>query len=256
MPHPCQLCQTPTEARTCLTCVGVFETLLDQATTVLPELTDEAAGLAQKAPGGWSTSTEGTPLGIRLAPIQAKAELESAVKAIGRNIGSSARSPKRVKAEAYKLAWPAANSDDLKTLHMDLGLAVRKAERIINPPPELILFGWCPSCGDLVRAPSDRTYHTCYCGQGIDLIKLKESRNEIIHDRLDGTYLSSADTAYALATCGYQESHEQVSIWGIRGKVHREKAGGKWLYLFDDALHQAELKALRRKKSKKVLDRP
>lgn len=252
----CQLCESQTEARTCLGCVGIIETLLDRAAAALPLLSDEASGQAKKAQGGWSTGSEEHPAGIKLAPIQAKAELESAVKAVGRNIGSSARSPERVKAEAYKLAWPAANSDDLKMLHMDLGLAVRKAERIINPPPELILCGWCPSCGDLVRAPSDRTYHTCYCGQGIDLIKLKESRNEIIHDRLDGTYFTSGDTAHALASCGYQETHEQVSIWGIRGKVHREKVGGKWLYLFDDALHQAELKALRRKKSKKVLDRP
>lgn len=244
----CQLCESQTEARTCLTCVGAFETLLDQATTVLPELTDEAAGLAQKAPGGWSTSTEGTPLGIRLAPLQASHDITQAVRALAAHIGVKRKTPHTLKPEVYKLAWPAADTADLKTIYTDLSLAVRTATRLIDTRPDLVLFGWCPACGERVTASADRTYLVCRCGQCLDLIALKEKLGDMVHDWLDGAYFTARDTVDALACCGFTVTQEQISMWGARGKIPREKVNGAWVYLFDEALYQVELKEIRRRR--------
>lgn len=248
MAHPCQLCQSPTEARTCLTCVGAFEALLDQATAVLPELTDEAAGQTKKTPGGWSTSTEGIPLGIRLAPLQASNDITQAVRALAAHIGVERKTPHTLKPEVYKLAWPAADRADLKTIYADLNLAVRTATRLIDTQPNLILFGWCPACGERITAPDHHTYQACQCGQGLDLIALKEKLGEMVHDRLDGSYFTVRDTVDALACCGFRVTQEQVSMWGARGKIPREKVNGVWVYLFDEALDQAELKEIRRRR--------
>ncbi len=245
---PCQLCESPTEARTCLACVGAVEALLDQASAVLPDLAHEATGQAKKAPGGWSTGSEGVPLGIRLAPLQASDDITQAVRALAAHIGVGCKTPHTLKPEVYKLAWPAADRADLKTVYADLSLAVRTAVRLVDVQPELILFGWCPSCGDLVRAPADRTYQVCRCGQGLDLIALKEKRGDMVHDRLDGSYFTVGDTVDALACCGFTVTQEQVSMWGARGKIPREKVNGAWVYLFDEALDQAELKEIRRRR--------
>ncbi|MFW0183790.1 hypothetical protein ACN082_09865 [Rothia sp. CCM 9417] len=255
--HPCQICSQPTHARTCNPCIGLVERLLDQAGLLLPELATEATGQATKTPGGWSTGSEGAPAGIRLAPLQASYDLTQAIAGMAANIGLHTRKPGRLKPQAYKLAWPAENTANLLELYTDLSLAVRTAERLVNPQPELILCGWCPACGQLVKAPADRTYHTCACGQGLDLVALKERRGEMVHDRLDGTYFTGSDTSAALACCGYAVTQEQVSMWGVRGKVPREKINGHWVYLFDDALHQAELKELRRvrREQRKALDK-
>lgn len=256
MAHPCQLCQTPTEARTCLTCVGAFERLLDQATAVLPELTTEATGTAKKTPGGWSTGSEGVPLGIRLAPLQASNDITQAVRALAAHIGVERKTPHTLKPEVYKLAWPAADRADIKTIYTDLTLAVRTAVRLVDTQPELILFGWCPACGEHAKAPADRTYQVCRCGQGLDLIALKEKRGDMIHDKLDGAWFTAKVLSAALAGWGYKVSANQVNMWAERGKFERERVNGKWVYPFDEALHQAELKEIRRRQrvKKKALD--
>lgn len=256
MAHPCQICATPTEARTCLTCVGAFERLLDQATAVLPELTTEATGQTKKTPGGWSTGSEGVPLGIRLAPLQASNDITQAVRALAAHIGVERKTPHTLKPEVYKLAWPAADRADLKTIYTDLTLAVRTAVRLVDTQPELILFGWCPACGEHAKAPADRTYQVCRCGQGLDLIALKQKRGDMIHDKLDGAWFTAKVLSAALAGWGYKVSANQVNMWAERGKFERERVNGKWVYPFDEALHQAELKEIRRRQRarNKVLD--
>lgn len=254
MAHPCQLCQTPTEARTCPTCVGAFERLLDQATAVLPELTTEATGQTQKTPGGWSTSTEGIPLGIRLAPLQASNDITQAVRALAAHIGVERKTPHTLKPEVYKLAWPAADRADLKTIYADLNLAVRTATRLIDTQPTLVLFGWCPACGERITAPDHHTYQACRCGQGLDLIALKEKLGDMIHDRLDGSWLPAKTLSEALAAWGFRVTPNQVNVWAERGKYQREKVNGVWVYPFDEVLDQVELReiARRRREQKKA----
>lgn len=254
--HPCQICDQPTHARTCNPCIGLVERLLDQAHLLLPELTTEATGQATKTPGGWSTGSDDAPAGIRLAPLQASYDLVQAVAALAANIGLRTRRPATLKAQAYKLAWPAENTDSLLTLYTDLALAVRKAERIVDSQEERMFFGWCPSCGERAWAYAEWTYLKCACGQGLDLIALKERRGDMVHDRLDGAYFTGALTVEALACLGYTVTANQVNMWGERGKIARETVNGKRVYLFDDALHQAELKEIRRRKreQKKAVD--
>lgn len=256
MMTPCQLCESPTEARTCHACVGAFESLLDQASAVLPELAHEATGQAKKTPGGWSTGSEGVPLGIRLAPLQASDDITQAVRALAAHIGVERKTPHTLKPEVYKLAWPASDRANLKAIYADLSLAVRTAVRLVDAQPELILFGWCPACGERMKAPADRTYQVCRCGQGVDLIALKEKRGEMVHDRLDGAWFTAQVLSVALAGWGYKVSANQVNVWAERGKFEREKVNGKWVYPFDEALHQAELKEIRRRQrvKKKALD--
>lgn len=254
--HPCQICDQPTHARTCNPCISIVENLLDKARLLLPELTTEATGQATKTPGGWSTGSEGVPLGIRLAPLQASNKLTHAIRNLGKHLGLNTKHPTMLIPIAYKLAWPAENTDSLKTLYTELTLAVRAAERIVDRQPERVFFGWCTSCSERIWASAEWTYLTCTCGQGLDLIALKEQRGSMIHDRLDGAYFTSTDTSTALACCGYTVTQEQISMWGQRGKVPREKINGNWVYLFDEALHQAELKELRRarREQKKAID--
>ncbi|NCC02368.1 MAG: hypothetical protein EOM34_17300 [Clostridia bacterium] len=235
-------------ARTCPTCISVVEQLLTSATTLLHELTFEATGQATKTPGGWSTGSEGTPAGIRIAPLQASHDLTQAVKALGENIGVRTRKPTVLLPQAYRLAHPAENKANLLYLYSDLGIAVRTAERLVDTQPELILWGWCPECGEPAKAPPDRTHHKCACGQLHDLQALKEQRRDMVYDKLDGSYFNLATTVKALEAWGFKETPVQVSMWGERGKVPREKVNGHWVYLFDEALDQAELKAIKKRR--------
>lgn len=252
---PCQLCQAPTEPVICLTCLHHIEDTLRTVPALIRHLREEAGGQVKKTASGWSSG--GTTVdGVRFAPLEAIDALETSITRLARHIEVITRSALTLLKEAHKLCWVRENQEAISALHFDFMLAVRTATRLIDTPPELKLFGWCPSCHERVWAPADRTYQDCECGQGIDLLALIEERGEMIHDRLDGTYMPPAAVAEALRMCGYevkQVSH--ISTWGARGKVDFREVDGKLLYLFDDALHQAELKELRRqKRTSKVLD--
>lgn len=256
MPHPCQICAAPTHAATCPNCVAFTEAQLTQAVTLIVDLRDEAAKITTKTPGGYTTATDGQPLGINLGALTVSDRLTRAIGNLGARVGVGSTDPHTVREQIYKLAWE-QEDDPAPELVRELADAVNAATRLVDLAPQIRTHGQCPTCTAWVKAPADRKAHFCTaCGTELDLPAVRENLKDLVLDALGGAWFPEMEMPYALELIGYTITGKDVRNWYSRDKLpagrRRHNNKGVWLYLFDDVLDVAERRAI--KQAKKVLD--
>lgn len=252
---PCQICTKPTHAATCHECIAFVDTQLTQAVFLLPQLTLEAGKQTTKTPGGYTTSTEGRPLGVNLGAISISRRLTAAIGDLGARCGVGTTDPTVTREHTYKLAWVQEN-DPTYELVEELTNAVNSATRLIDLAPQIKTHGKCPTCQTWVKAPADRQVHFCTaCGTEISLPQVRETLHDIVLDALGGLWLSAQEMPHAIELCGHLVTDKDIRDWYRRDKLpagRRDSNRGAYLYLFDDVLDQAERRAI---KKARALDR-
>ena len=252
---PCQLCERPVFAATCADCIEKVNTLLSDAVFLLPQLTLEAGKQTSKTPGGYTTGSEGRPLGVNLGAISISRRLCAAIGDLGARCGVATTDPAVAREYTYKLSW-AQKDDPARELVDDLAAAVKSATRLIDVAPQIKTHGRCPTCQAWIKAPADREVHFCTaCGTELNLSQVRETLRDIVMDALGGLWLTSQEMPHAIELCGHVVTDVDVRDWYRRDKLpagRRDSNRGAYLYLFDDVLDQAERRAI---KKAKALDR-
>lgn len=255
MPHPCQICTAPTHAATCPNCITYTETQLTQAVTLLVELRTEAAKTTTKTPGGYTTATDGQPLGINLGALVVSDRLTRAIGNLGARVGVGSTDPYTVREQVYRLAWT-QQDDPTPELVRELADAVDAATRLVDLAPQIRTHGQCPTCTAWVKAPADRQAHFCTaCGTELNLPAVRENLKDLVLDALGGAWFTYQEMPAAIKLCGFEVTPTDVRDWHRRGKLpagRRGRSGGGYEYLFDDVLDVAEKRAIKRAR---VLDR-
>lgn len=255
MAHPCQICTKPTHAATCPNCVAFTEAQLTQAVTLLVELRTEAAKATTKTPGGYTTATDGQPLGINLGALAVSDRLTRAIGNLGARVGVGSTDPHTVREQVYKLAW-VQEDDPAPELVRELTEAVNAATRLVDLAPQIRTHGKCTTCGVFIKAPADRQVHFCTaCGTEQNLQTVRENLRDLVLDALGGSWFPEAEMPYALELVGHTVTGKDVRNWYTRDKLpagRQRNHKGVWLYLFDDVLDVAERRAI--KQAKRVLD--
>lgn len=249
MPHPCQICAAPTHAATCPDCVAFTETQLTQAVTLIVELRNEAAKTTAKTQGGYTTASDGQPLGINIGALTVSDRLTRAIGDLGARVGVGSTDPHTVRENAYKLAWT-QEDDPAPELVRELAEAVNAATRLVDLAPQIRTHGKCTTCGAFIKAPADREVHFCTaCGTEQDLETVRENLKELVLDALGGAWFTYREMPAAIKLCGFDVSETDVRDWYRRGKLptgRRGRSGGGYEYLFDDVLDVAERRAIKR----------
>lgn len=256
MVHPCQICTKPTHAATCPDCIGFVEAQLTQSVMLLAELRTEAAKTTSKTQGGYTTATDGQPLGINLGALAVSDRLTRAIGNLGARVEVGSTDPHTVREQVYKLAW-AQPDDPAPELVRELADAVNAATRLVDLAPQIRTHGKCTTCGVFIKVPADWQVHFCTaCGTEQNLETVRENLKDLVLDALGGAWFPEADMPYALALVGYTVTGKDVRNWFVRGKLpagrRRHNGTGPWLYLFEDVLDVAERRAIKR--VKKALD--
>lgn len=255
MPHPCQICAAPTHAATCPNCVAFTEAQLTQAVTLIVDLRDEAAKITTKTPGGYTTTSDGQPLGINLGALAVSDRLTRAIGNLGARVGVGSTDPYTVREQVYKLAW-VQQDDPAPELVRELAEAVNAATRLVDLAPQIRTHGKCTTCGAFIKAPADRQVHFCTaCGTEQNLETVRENLKDLILDALGGAWFTYQEMPAAIKLCGFDITETDVRDWHRRGKLpagRRGRSGGGYEYLFDDVLDVAEKRAIKRAR---VLDR-
>lgn len=253
--NPCQLCTKPTPAATCPDCIAFVNAQLTQAVFLLPQLTLEAGKQTSKTPGGYTTGSEGRPLGVNLGAISISRRLSAAIADLGARCGVATTDPAIAREHTYKLAW-VQECDPAKELAYELNAAVRSATNLIDLAPQIKTHGKCPTCQTWVKAPEDRAVHFCTaCGTELDLTQVRETLRDIVLDSLGGLWATAQEMPHAIELCGHIITEKDVRDWYRRDKLpagRRDSNRGHYLYLFDDVLDNAERRAI---KKARALDR-
>lgn len=251
----CQLCSRPAFAATCPDCIEKVNALLTDAVFLLPQLTLEAGKQTSKTPGGYTTGSEGRPLGVNLGAISISRRLSAAVGDLGARCGVATTDPAVAREHTYKLAW-VQEGDPAKELVDELTNAVKSATNLIDLAPQIKTHGKCPTCQTWIKAPEDREVHFCTaCGTELDLTQVRETLRDIVMDSLGGLWLNATEMPHATALCGHTVTEKDITDWYRRDRLpagRRDSNRGRYLYLFDDVLDQAERRAIKRAR---VLDR-
>lgn len=253
--NPCQLCGRPAFAATCSDCIERVNNLLTDAVFLLPQLTLEAGKQTSKTPGGYTTGSEGRPLGVNLGAISISRRLSDAVGDLGARCGVATTGPAIAREHTYKLAHT-QEDDPAKELVDDLTNAVRSATNLIDLAPQIKTHGKCPTCQVWIKAPEDRELHLCKnCGTELELGAVRETLRDTVLDSLSGRWFTERDMPAAVELCNVMVTSKDVRNWCTRGllpagrTISRE---GVWVYLFDDVFHVAEERDIKR--AKKLLD--
>lgn len=245
----CSICEQPTHAATCPACVAYTEAQLTQAVTLMDELRIEAAKTTSKTQGGYTTSTDGQPLGINLGALAVSDRLTRAIGDLGARVGVGSTDPHTVRENAYKLAW-AQENDPAPELVRELAEAVNAATRLVDLAPQIRTHGKCGTCGAFIKAPADRQTHYCTaCGTAQNLEEVRATLKELVLDALGGAWFTYQEMPAALKLCGFDITQTGVRNWHRRGKLpagRRRRKGGGYEYLFDDVLDVAERQAIKR----------
>lgn len=251
----CQLCSRPAFAATCPDCIAFVNAQLTQAVFLLPQLTLEAGKQTSKTPGGYTTGSEGRPLGVNLGAISISRRLCAAIGDLGARCGVATTDPAVAREHTYKLSW-AQKGDPAKEIVDDLAGAVKSATNLIDLAPQIKTHGKCPTCQTWIKVPADREVHFCTaCGTELNLSQVRETLRDIVMDELGGLWLTSQEMPHAIELCGHVATDVDVRDWYRRDRLpagRRDSNRGAYLYLFDDVLDQAERRAI---KKAKVLDR-
>lgn len=247
----CHLCHIPeTPAYTCPACINQANQLLTQAGQLLEELTQEATGLTNKTPGGYTTTNNDTPNGINLTAIETSERITKALEALAWRLGVDTNRPGPILEYTYRLAWAWDDPDQVDPLPAmieNLRRAVQAATHLVDTQPPIKTFGTCPTCGTWARHPADRTTATCKtCGEHLTLTDLQDTLTSKTLDALACSWLTPLEMVSALALCGYAVTAKDVRQWGARGKLEAGKRGSRWL--FDDVLDMAERREIRRRR--------
>ena len=252
---PCQICGRPVFAATCPDCIEKVNNLLTDAVFLLPQLTLEAGKQTSKTPGGYTTGSEGRPLGVNLGAISISRRLSTAVGDLGARCGVATTDPAVAREHTYKLSW-AQKDDPARELVDDLTAAVRSATNLIDLAPQIKTHGRCPTCQAWVKAPDDREVHFCTaCGAELNLPQVRENLRDIVLDSLGGLRATAKEMPHAIELCGHIITEKDVCDWYRRDRLpagRRDSNRGHYLYLFDDVLDNAERRAI---KKARVLDR-
>lgn len=247
--NPCQLCARPAFAATCSECIERVNNLLTDAVFLLPQLTLEAGKQTSKTPGGYTTGSEGRPLGVNLGAISISRRLSTAVGDLGARCGVATTDPAVAREHTYKLSW-AQKDDPARELTYELNAAVRSATNLVDLAPQIKTHGRCPTCQAWIKAPADREVHICTtCGTELDLPQVREGLRDIVLDSLDGLWLTAKEMPHAIELCGHTVTEKDVCDWYRRDKL---PAGRRYSelalhqYLFDDVLDNAERRAIKK----------
>ena len=252
---PCQLCDRPVFAATCPDCIRRVNRLLTAAVFLLPQLTLEAGKQASKTPGGYTTGSEGRPLGVNLGAISISRRLSAAIGDLGARCGVATTDPSVAREHTYKLFW-AQKDDPARELVDDLTAAVRSATNMVDLAPQIKTHGRCPTCQAWVKAPEDRELHLCSnCGTELTLTDVRETLRDTVLDSLNGRWFTERDMTAAVELCNVMVTGKDMRNWCERGKLPSGRTmsrEGAWVYLFDDVLNVAEERDIKR--AKKLLD--
>lgn len=251
----CQLCTKPTPAATCPDCIAFVNAQLTQAVFLLPQLTLEAGKQTSKTPGGYTTGSEGRPLGVNLGAISISRRLTAAIGDLAARCGIATTDPTVTREHTYKLAWVQEN-DPTYELAGELTNAVNSATRLIDLAPQIKTHGKCPTCQAWIKAPADREVHFCTaCGTELDLSQVRETLRDIVMDALGGAWFTEKEMPWAMELCNIMVTGKDVRNWHGRDKLpagRTKSKDGVWQYLFDDVLDVAEQRDIAR--AKKLLD--
>lgn len=252
---PCQLCERPAFAATCPGCIEDVNALLTDAAFLLPQLTLEAGKQTSKTPGGYTTGSEGRPLGVNLGAISISRRLTAAIGDLGARCGVTTTDPAVAREHTYKLAHT-QEDDPARELVHDLTAAVRSATNLIDLAPQIKTHGKCPTCQAWVKAPEDREVHFCTaCGAELNLPQVRETLRDIVMDALGGAWFTEKEMPWAMELCNIMVTGKDVRNWHGRDKLpagRTKSKDGVWQYLFDDVLDVAEQRDIAR--AKKLLD--
>lgn len=251
----CQICARPGFAATCTYCIERVNNLLTDAVFLLPQLTLEAGKQTSKTPGGYTTGSEGRPLGVNLGAISISRRLSASIGDLGARCGVATTDPAVAREHTYKLAW-GQEGDPAKELVDDLTAAVRSATNLVDLAPQIKTHGRCGTCQAWVKAPADREQHLCKnCGTELALTVVRETLRDTVLDSLSGRWFTERDMPAAVELCNIMVTAKDVRNWHARGKLPAGRTmskDGAWVYLFDDVLHVAEERDIKR--AKKLLD--
>lgn len=252
---PCQLCTKPTHAATCPDCIAFVNAQLTQAVFLLPQLTLEAGKQTSKTPGGYTTGSEGRPLGVNLGAISISCRLTAAIGDLAARCGIATTDPTVTREHTYKLAW-IQEQDPTYELVGELTSAVNSATRLIDLSPQIKTHGKCPTCQAWIKAPADREVHFCAaCGTELSLPQVREKLRDIVLYALGGTWFTAQEMPHAIELCGHRVTDKDVRDWYRRDKLpagRRDSNRGAYIYLFDDVLDAVERRDI---KKAKALDR-